>query len=94
MKWFPPIAATLADPGPDRRTWKASDWARWENHFYSVLRDFKFLPGGRIQAAEAGVAAGEPGVPVVCTSALVDSPEATTSRRLSAPSCWYDFILL
>ncbi len=31
-EWFPPIAATLADPGPDRRTWKASDWARWEIH--------------------------------------------------------------
>jgi ribonucleoside-diphosphate reductase alpha chain len=27
-----------------------SDWSRWENHFYDMLRDFKFLPGGRIQA--------------------------------------------
>ncbi len=27
-----------------------SDPSRWENHFYAVLRDFKFLPGGRIQA--------------------------------------------
>jgi len=27
-----------------------SDWSRWENHFYDVLRGFKFLPGGRIQA--------------------------------------------
>ena len=27
-----------------------SDAARWELRFYEVLRDFKFLPGGRIQA--------------------------------------------
>ena len=27
-----------------------SDSSRWENHFYDALRDFKFLPGGRIQA--------------------------------------------
>jgi ribonucleoside-diphosphate reductase alpha chain len=27
-----------------------SDWSRWENRFYDALRDFKFLPGGRIQA--------------------------------------------
>ncbi len=27
-----------------------SDWSRWENRFYDVLKDFKFLPGGRIQA--------------------------------------------
>src|SRR4030067_883289 len=24
--------------------------SRWENHFYDALRDFKFRPGGRIQA--------------------------------------------
>jgi ribonucleoside-diphosphate reductase alpha chain len=27
-----------------------SDWSLWENRFYDALRDFKFLPGGRIQA--------------------------------------------
>lgn len=27
-----------------------SDWARWEKHFHEALQDFKFLPGGRIQA--------------------------------------------
>jgi ribonucleoside-diphosphate reductase alpha chain len=27
-----------------------SDWSRWENRFYDALKDFKFLPGGRIQA--------------------------------------------
>ncbi len=26
------------------------DWSRWENRFYDTLKDFKFLPGGRIQA--------------------------------------------
>jgi ribonucleoside-diphosphate reductase alpha chain len=26
------------------------DWSRWENHFYGALKDFRFLPGGRIQA--------------------------------------------
>ena len=37
------IARTLA--GVEK-----GDWARWEKHFYEVLRDFRFLPGGRIQA--------------------------------------------
>src|SRR3989344_6853328 len=32
------------------RAWKKGDWARWKKHFYEVLRDFRFLPGGRIQA--------------------------------------------
>jgi ribosomal protein S18 acetylase RimI-like enzyme len=27
-EWFPPIAARLADPGPDKRRWGGSDWAR------------------------------------------------------------------
>ncbi|MHB1142544.1 MAG: adenosylcobalamin-dependent ribonucleoside-diphosphate reductase [Sulfuricaulis sp.] len=27
-----------------------SDWSRWESRFYDALRDFRFLPGGRIQA--------------------------------------------
>jgi ribonucleoside-diphosphate reductase alpha chain len=27
-----------------------SDWSRWESRFYDALKDFKFLPGGRIQA--------------------------------------------
>ena len=26
------------------------DWNSWENHFYEALRNFRFLPGGRIQA--------------------------------------------
>jgi ribonucleoside-diphosphate reductase alpha chain len=26
------------------------DWSRWEQRFYETLRDFRFLPGGRIQA--------------------------------------------
>ena len=37
------VARTLA--GTEK-----ADWARWENHFYEALRDFRFLPGGRIQA--------------------------------------------
>ena len=31
-EWFPKVASTLADPGPDRDTWKGSDWARHELH--------------------------------------------------------------
>jgi ribosomal protein S18 acetylase RimI-like enzyme len=31
-EWFPPIAARLNDPGPDRETWQASDWARYQIH--------------------------------------------------------------
>jgi ribosomal protein S18 acetylase RimI-like enzyme len=27
-EWFPPIAARLSDPGPDKRRWRGSDWAR------------------------------------------------------------------
>jgi len=27
-----------------------NDWSRWEQRFYEALRDFRFLPGGRIQA--------------------------------------------
>jgi GNAT superfamily N-acetyltransferase len=31
--WFPKVAATVADPGPDRAQWtRGSDWARWEIH--------------------------------------------------------------
>ena len=26
------------------------NWSQWEQRFYEVLRDFRFLPGGRIQA--------------------------------------------
>src|SRR3990170_970844 len=37
------IARTLAGVEKD-------NWSRWEKHFYEVLRDFRFLPGGRIQA--------------------------------------------
>jgi len=37
------IARTLADVEPDGRS-------RWEQRFYDALRDFRFLPGGRIQA--------------------------------------------
>ncbi|MBN9308979.1 MAG: GNAT family N-acetyltransferase [Devosia sp.] len=32
-EWFPGIAATVADPGPDKATWtRGSDWARYEIH--------------------------------------------------------------
>lgn len=32
-EWFPKVAATLADPGPDKAKWtKGSDWARYEIH--------------------------------------------------------------
>ena len=27
-----------------------NDWSRWEQRFYETLKDFRFLPGGRIQA--------------------------------------------
>lgn len=27
-EWFPTIAATVADPGPDEASWTGSDWAR------------------------------------------------------------------
>jgi ribonucleoside-diphosphate reductase alpha chain len=37
------IARTLADVEKDNRS-------RWEQRFYEALRDFRFLPGGRIQA--------------------------------------------
>lgn len=37
------IARTLAAVEKD-------DGNRWENYFYEALRDFRFLPGGRIQA--------------------------------------------
>ncbi len=37
------IARTLAGTEKD-------DWARWEKHFHETLRNFRFLPGGRIQA--------------------------------------------
>jgi ribosomal protein S18 acetylase RimI-like enzyme len=28
QEWFPPIAARLIDPGPDKAFWRGSDWAR------------------------------------------------------------------
>jgi GNAT superfamily N-acetyltransferase len=31
-KWFPPLAAKLADPGPDESRWYGSDWARYAIH--------------------------------------------------------------
>lgn len=31
-EWFPKVARTLNDPGPDRERWKGSDWARYEIH--------------------------------------------------------------
>jgi ribonucleoside-diphosphate reductase alpha chain len=34
---------------------ESKDAATWENRFFSILRDFKFVPGGRIQAG-AGTA--------------------------------------
>jgi len=37
------IARTLAGVEKD-------NWSRWEQRFYEALRDFRFLPGGRIQA--------------------------------------------
>ncbi|MBI3777609.1 MAG: adenosylcobalamin-dependent ribonucleoside-diphosphate reductase [Gammaproteobacteria bacterium] len=37
------IARTLAGVEKD-------NWSRWEQVFYEALRDFRFLPGGRIQA--------------------------------------------
>ncbi len=37
------IARTLA--GVEKNS-----WAQWEQSFYEMLKDFKFLPGGRIQA--------------------------------------------
>ena len=29
---------------------ETKDQAAWEEHFFGILQDFKFLPGGRIQA--------------------------------------------
>ena len=37
------VAQTLAAVEPSDRT-------RWEQRFYRALEDFRFLPGGRIQA--------------------------------------------
>ena len=37
------IARTLA--GVEK-----GDWSQWEQRFYEILRDFRFLPAGRIQA--------------------------------------------
>ncbi|MBI3569892.1 MAG: adenosylcobalamin-dependent ribonucleoside-diphosphate reductase [Gammaproteobacteria bacterium] len=37
------VARTLAGVEKD-------DWNRWEKYFYEALRNFRFLPGGRIQA--------------------------------------------
>ncbi len=37
------IARTLAGVEKD-------NWSQWEQRFYEALRDFRFLPGGRIQA--------------------------------------------
>ena len=37
------IARTLAGVEKD-------SWSQWEQRFYEALRDFRFLPGGRIQA--------------------------------------------
>ncbi|MGV3490937.1 MAG: GNAT family N-acetyltransferase [Devosia sp.] len=31
-EWFPKIAATVDDPGPDQDTWRGSDWARRDVH--------------------------------------------------------------
>lgn len=31
-EWFPPLAARLADPGPDESRWQGSDWARRAIH--------------------------------------------------------------
>ncbi|WP_423066782.1 GNAT family N-acetyltransferase [Devosia sp. CN2-171] len=32
-EWFPTVAATLEDPGPDKAKWtRGSDWARYEIH--------------------------------------------------------------
>lgn len=39
-EWFPPIAARLADPGPDESRWRGSDWARRMIHH----PDFAFPP--------------------------------------------------
>lgn len=27
--WYPPLRATLRDPGPDASQWRQSDWVRW-----------------------------------------------------------------
>jgi GNAT superfamily N-acetyltransferase len=35
-RWFPPIAARITDPGPDRTRWRGSDWARRMIHHPSV----------------------------------------------------------
>jgi GNAT superfamily N-acetyltransferase len=39
-EWFPPLAARLADPGPDESRWRGSDWARRAIHHPS----FDFPP--------------------------------------------------
>jgi len=31
-EWFPQVARTLDDPGPDKATWQGSDWARRAIH--------------------------------------------------------------
>jgi ribosomal protein S18 acetylase RimI-like enzyme len=41
QEWFPPIAARLADPGPDEGRWQGSDWARHMIHH----PDFVLPPG-------------------------------------------------
>ena len=42
------IARTLAGVEKD-------SWSQWEQRFYEVLRDFRFLPGGRIQAGAGSI---------------------------------------
>ncbi len=31
-EWYPRLQARIADPGPDRMTWRGSDWARHQIH--------------------------------------------------------------
>lgn len=35
--WFPPLRATLRDPGPDETLWSGSDWARRQIHLTPQL---------------------------------------------------------
>jgi len=35
-EWFPRLAATVPDPGPDESTWSRSDWARYAIHHPSL----------------------------------------------------------
>lgn len=36
-RWFPPLAARLRDPGPDRSRWQGSDWARYAIHHPALV---------------------------------------------------------